>query len=78
MTRSHPGKEDGSMFEHLIEGKRKQMLFKDSQGGLAFPGLDAEQPVRDQAGEISRGQIRQDCVYHTVEHGFYFHDNRKF
>ena len=49
------------MFEPHIEGKEKQVLLKDSQGGLIFPGFPAEQPGRDKAGKISRDQVIQ-CV----------------
>lgn len=63
------------MCEPLIEGKEKQVLFKDSQEGLIFPVFPAEQPGRDKAGEISRGQVIQDSVYYAVECGFYLHDD---
>lgn len=63
------------MSESLIEDKEKQVLFKDSQGGLIFPGFPAEQPGRDKPGEISRGQVSQDSAYYAVECGFYLHDD---
>lgn len=71
INRSHEGEEDERTFEHLTEGKQKQVLFKDSQGGLIFPEFAAVQPRRDQAGEKSRGQVLQDSVYYAAECGFY-------
>lgn len=63
------------MFEHLTEGKKKQVFCKDSQGALIFPGFGAKRPGREQAGLISRGQIIQDSVHYAVECGFYLREN---
>lgn len=74
-NRSAPGEEDGNMFEHLIEGKKKQVFCKDPQGALIFPGFSAERPGRGQAGLTSRDQVIQDCVHYAAGCVFYLHDN---
>lgn len=41
-NRHLPGEEGGNMFEHLIEGKKKRVFRKRSQGTSIFPGCGAE------------------------------------